>query len=82
MLVLAQRTDFRQHIAGGAETWLLQRRIGLRGGVSANTLGEARPSASAGLSLAPRPGFFIDGALTIGPDRSREGWNVGFRVGY
>jgi len=69
-----------RHVAAGAEAWLLQRRIGLRGGVSANTVGETSTSTSAGVSLAARSGFFLDGALTIGSDRSREGWNVGFRL--
>ena len=69
-----------RHLAAGAEAWLKQRRIGLRGGVSANTVGEASTSASTGISLAVRSGTFIDTALTVGSDRSREGWNVGLRV--
>lgn len=69
-----------RHVAAGAEAWVLQRRIGLRGGVSANTVGETSTSTSAGVSLAARAGFFVDGALTIGSDRSREGWNVGLRL--
>lgn len=69
-----------RHLAAGAEAWLLGRRIGLRGGVSANTVGEARTSGSTGLSLAVRSGTYIDAALTSGSDRSREGWNLGLRV--
>ena len=69
-----------RHLAAGAEAWLLRRRIGLRGGVSANTVGEASTSASTGLSLAVRSSTYIDAALTAGSDRSREGWNVGLRV--
>ena len=69
-----------RHLAAGAEAWLANRRIGLRGGVSANTVGEARTSASAGLSLAVRSGTYIDAALTTGSDRSREGWNLGISV--
>jgi hypothetical protein len=69
-----------RHVAAGAEAWLLRRRIGLRGGVSANTAGETSASTSTGLSLAVRSGTFVDAALTVGSDRSREGWNLGLRV--
>jgi hypothetical protein len=69
-----------RHVAAGAEAWLLGRRLGLRGGVSANTVGDARTSASTGLSFAVRSRTYIDGALTTGSDRSREGWNLGLRV--
>jgi F plasmid transfer operon, TraF, protein len=69
-----------RHIAAGAEAWLLRRRVGLRGGVSANTVGETSTSTSTGVSLAVRSGTFVDAALTVGSDRSREGWNLGLRV--
>jgi hypothetical protein len=69
-----------RHVAAGAEAWLRRRRIGLRGGVSVNTVGGTRASASTGLSLAVRPSTFVDAALTVGSDRSREGWNLGLRV--
>jgi hypothetical protein len=69
-----------RHVAAGAEAWLLRRRIGLRGGVSVNTVAETSASTSTGLSLAVRPSTFVDAALTVGSDRSREGWNLGLRV--
>ena len=69
-----------RHVAAGAEAWLLRRRIGLRGGVSVNTVAETSASSSTGLSLAVRPSTFVDAALTVGSDRSREGWNLGLRV--
>jgi F plasmid transfer operon, TraF, protein len=69
-----------RHVAAGAEAWLLQQRLGLRGGVSANTVGDARAAASTGLSVAVRSRAYIDAALTAGSDRSREGWNLGLRV--
>ncbi len=69
-----------RHVAAGAEAWLSRRRVGLRGGVSANTVGEAGTSASTGVSVAVRSRTYIDAALTVGSDRSREGWNVGLRV--
>ena len=69
-----------RHVAAGAEAWLLQRRVGLRGGVSANTVGETTSSSSVGLSLAAKTGVFVDAALTVGSDRSREGWSAGLRM--
>lgn len=67
-----------RHLAVGAEGrlggWL-----GVRGGFSANTVGDARTSWSGGLSLGGG-GFFVDGALTFGNDDTREGWNVGVRL--
>ncbi len=67
-----------RHIAVGAEG-RLGRWLGARGGFSANTLGEARPSWSGGLSLGAS-GFFVDGALTFGRDESKQGWNIGLRL--
>jgi hypothetical protein len=71
-----------RHVAAGIEAWLLRRRVGLRGGVSANTVGETSSSTSAGVSIGVRSGVFVDGALTVGSDRSREGWSAGVRLSY
>jgi hypothetical protein len=67
-----------RHIAVGTE-WRLRRWLEARGGFSSNTVGEARPSWSGGLSLGAS-GFFVDGALTFGRDESKEGWNIGVRL--
>lgn len=69
-----------RHVAAGAEVWVLGRRVGVRGGVSTNTVGEASTSTSAGASLAARSGLYLDGAVTVGSDKSREGWTIGLRV--
>ncbi len=69
-----------RHVAGGLELWMAQSRIGLRGGISANTLGDTRTSPSVGLSLAVRKGTYLDGALTMGSDPARKGWGVDLRV--
>ena len=67
-----------RHIAVGAEG-RLRRWLEARGGFSSNTVGEARPSWSGGLSVGAA-GFFVDGALTFGRDESKEGWNIGVRL--
>jgi hypothetical protein len=71
-----------RHIAGGAEAWLLGRRVALRGGITANTLDAARPSGSAGASVAIRSGLYVDGQLTRGSDRTVKGWGFALRVTY
>jgi F plasmid transfer operon, TraF, protein len=71
-----------RHIAAGAETWLVGRRVGVRGGVTANTIGDARLSGSLGASGALRKGTYVDAQLTGGSDRSIKGWGVALRVTY
>jgi hypothetical protein len=68
-----------RHLAGGGELWL-ERRLGVRGGVSMNTVDQARPSFSAGASAAIQKGFFVDAQLTRGDDAVKEGWGFSLRV--
>ena len=70
-----------RRMAAGGELWMLKRRVGVRGGVSASTIGERRPTPSAGLSAALRPGTFVDAELTGGgADEGRRGWSIALRV--
>jgi hypothetical protein len=69
-----------RHVAGGVEGWFAKRRLGLRGGVSANLVGSARPAPSAGVSLAVKSGLYLDGAATFGSDQSRKGWALALRA--
>ena len=69
-----------RHLAGGAEAWLWKRRLGLRGGLSTNALGDKARSTSVGLSLSPRAGLSLDGALTRGADETLEGWSAALRM--
>jgi F plasmid transfer operon, TraF, protein len=71
-----------RHIGAGAEAWLASRRVGVRGGVTANTVGDARPSGSLGASAALRKGMYVDAQVTGGSDRSTKGWGVALRVTY
>jgi hypothetical protein len=68
-----------RHLAGGGELWF-ERRVGLRAGVSVNTVDQRRPSFSAGASAALRSGFFLDAQLTRGEDPVKEGWGLAARV--
>lgn len=68
-----------RHLAGGGELWF-RRRLGVRGGVSVNTIDELRQSLSAGASIAFQTGLFVDGFITRGDDEALEGWGVALRV--
>jgi hypothetical protein len=69
-----------RHVSAGLEVWMLKRRLGVRGGGSADTVGDTRGSGSAGISVAFRSGFYLDGAYTGGSDETRNGWGAALRV--
>ena len=71
-----------RHVAAGGEAWLFDRRLGVRGGFSTNTIGDTANSRSVGISLGSRSGYHVDGFLTVGSDESREGWGLSFRLSY
>jgi hypothetical protein len=71
-----------RHVAAGAEAWLFNRRLGLRGGASANTVGEGGQSASGGVSIALRPGLYLEAAMTGGSEQGRSGWALGLGAGF
>jgi hypothetical protein len=70
-----------RRIALGGEVWTSRRVLGLRGGVSASTLGERRSSLTAGVSTAVRTGTYIDAHVISARSRlDRRGWGVALRV--
>jgi hypothetical protein len=71
-----------RHAAVGGETWLWERRFGLRGGVSVNTTGNRGETASGGASVMLRSGLHLQGAITRGSDKTREGWSLGLSASY
>ncbi len=72
----------RRMVAAGVEQWLRGHRLGLRAGVRANTLGAARPAATAGISLGVRAGVFLEGHAARGGRDADRGWGLGLRVGF
>jgi hypothetical protein len=73
-------TGDERRLAAGAEMWQLSRRLGLRGGIGLDTIGDARPSGSAGASIALRSGTYVDAEITVGADETRRGWGAALRV--
>jgi len=69
-----------RHFASGAEAYFAKRHIGVRGGISSNTVGSARTAFSYGFSAAPTTGIYLDFARTKGRDDTVEGWNAGVRL--
>lgn len=76
----ATATGDERHLAAGVEAWTPKRQLGLRGGVSTNTIGARRTSLSGGVSALLRSRTYLDAEATGGPDESRHGWSVGLRV--
>jgi hypothetical protein len=68
-----------RHVALGGEAWLAKRRVGLRGGVAANTIGERRTTTSTGVSVKTVSSIYIDAARTFGADQSIRGWSTSVR---
>ena len=68
-----------RHLAAGIEAGLHGGRFQMRGGVSRNTVGESRPSWSAGASVALKRGLYIDGATTQGSDQALKSWSAALR---
>jgi hypothetical protein len=87
--VVSVDTDFRREhtplgerrdLAVGGERWFKARRIGVRGGLSASTAGEARPAASGGASVAVATGFWVEAQVTRGGEQAERGWGVAAHV--
>jgi hypothetical protein len=69
-----------RRVAAGVETSTRARRVSLRGGLGASTVGSARASVSAGLSAAIERGAYVDVSVTGGPDEARRGWGLALRL--
>jgi hypothetical protein len=71
----------RRTLALGAEQWLFARRLGLRGGGRANTIGARERVGTAGASVSLRPGMFVDAHVSRGSAHD-AGWSVTARVSF
>jgi hypothetical protein len=72
-----------RHIAGGAEAWMLGRRIGVRGGVGmaiTEVSNDGGPFGAFGVSVSPFEKVYLDGAMTRGADSVRNRWGIDLRV--
>jgi hypothetical protein len=68
-------------LAAGIEQRFRQGKAAVRGGVRMSTAGEARPTLTAGGSVAVRSGIFADGYVAVGLDQAAsDGFGLGVRV--
>ena len=72
----------RRVVALGAEWWLFGKRLGIRGGGRINTVGARERSAAAGVSVAVRPGLYVDGHGVGGGAADEQGWGLAARVSF
>jgi hypothetical protein len=72
----------RRVLAVGGEQWLLARRLGLRAGARFNTVGGEERAATAGISVSPRSGFYLDGHVVRGGSADDRGWGLATRVSF
>ncbi len=75
-------TGSERHVAAGAERWLAGRRLALRGGVRANTVGGARPVATLGASVAVSARLLGEAHVARGSATTGQSWSVGARFAY
>jgi len=69
-----------REVAGGAEVWWRNRRIGVRGGGGVNTVTGGGSFGAFGLTVVPYPRLNVEGAVTRGSDSMRDQWSVGLRL--
>jgi hypothetical protein len=72
----------RRMVAIGAEQWLFDSRVGLRGGVRVNTTGDKGTTATVGASVAIRAGLYLDGHFAGGGSAGDNGWGAAGRVSF
>jgi hypothetical protein len=72
--------EVRRHVAVGAEH-LLTPRLAVRGGFRVNTIDDARPAGSAGVSVAVRS-IWVDAQITRGGRLADRTWGVSARMGF
>ena len=73
-------TGDERRVTAGVEMSTLGRRVSVRGGVAASTVGGSRASATGGLSVAVQRGRYVDVAVVGGSDEARRGLGLALRV--
>jgi hypothetical protein len=76
----ATATGDRRVVAVGVEQWLWSKRIGVRGGARFNRVGAQERTATAGVSIGVRNGFYVEGQVVRGGSDAERGWGLGTRV--
>ena len=69
----------RRDLAAGVETWWMNRRIGVRSGFRASTVGDAREAVAVGGSAGVSAGIYVEGHVVLGRSEERS-WSIGARM--
>lgn len=69
----------RRDLAGGVETWWLNQRLGLRGGLRRSIIGDARATVAGGVSAGLTPGMLLEAHVVRGHGDERS-WSIGARM--
>jgi hypothetical protein len=72
----------RRVVALGAEQWLFDRRVAVRGGGRINTAGARERATTFGASYAAQAGLYLDGHLVRGGAAGERGWGLAARVSF
>ena len=66
-------------VSAGVERWLAGRRVGVRAGVQASTVGDRRATGTGGVSLLVPGGLLVEASGALGA-RERRGWGLAAHV--
>jgi F plasmid transfer operon, TraF, protein len=72
----------RRHVAFGGEQWFADRRIAARAGFRLNTVENALPTGTAGVSVRVTSSIFADAQVTRGASDRDRGWGISLRYAY
>jgi hypothetical protein len=72
----------RRHVAVGGEQWFANRRLGARAGFRLNTVENALPAGSAGVSVRLTSSIFADAQITRGSSERDRSWGISLRYAY
>jgi hypothetical protein len=72
----------RRVVAAGAEGWLFERRLGVRGGARFNTTGAEEQAYTAGASVRVVSRLFVDGHVVFGGTDDEHGWGIAVRTSF
>jgi hypothetical protein len=70
----------QKELALGGEYWWAAGRLGTRGGLRLNTLGDRDPVGSAGITVGLSRSIFVEGQMTKGLKNAGHNWGVTARV--
>ena len=72
----------RRVVAAGAEGWMFERRLGLRGGARFNTAVAEEQAFAVGASVRVMSRMYVDGHVVFGGTGDEHGWGIAVRASF